>query len=67
MYNGNESSWQMPFIIGFAIGLVFMVCLATWVGPFNRSDLMKAQTECEKSLPRDQKCIYEFVPNKGKI
>ncbi|ANJ65165.1 hypothetical protein FROZEN_33 [Erwinia phage vB_EamP_Frozen] len=59
-----SSSEGSAFTVGFLIGLIVMGCLGNWVGSFNKADLRAAREQCEKALPRDQHCVYQFVPEK---
>ena len=53
-------------ISGFFLGIFFGVTLAGLFQAVNPSSWVnivnKAMTECEKSLPRDQKCVIIAVP-----
>lgn len=52
------------FVCGGIFGLIMMGCLNHWVGPLNTAELQSAREQCEKTLPRDQHCVYQFVPEK---
>ncbi|AHI60091.1 hypothetical protein Ea92_33A [Erwinia phage Ea9-2] len=52
------------FVIGGIFGIILMGCLSHWVGPFNTAELQAAREQCEKTLPRDQHCVYYFTPEK---
>jgi hypothetical protein len=53
-------------IFGFFLGILFGVALVGLIQSVNPSALVnivsKAMTECEKSLPRDQKCTIVALP-----
>lgn len=51
-------------IFGVSVGIAGTGAISCWVGPLNKYDLDVALKECEKSLPRDQNCVYEFIPEK---
>lgn len=60
--NDDASAGWFILFAGVLTGAVIMGCLMTWVGPFARADLEAARDACEKSLPRDQHCVYQYVP-----
>lgn len=66
MSNDTSMGWFV-LIVGAVIGAMIMGCLTTWVGPFARADLEAARNACEKSLPRDQYCVVQYVPEKEKL
>ena len=53
-------------VFGFFLGILFGVALAGLIQSVNPSAsvniVSKAMAECEKSLPRDQKCVIIAVP-----
>lgn len=61
-----SNSEGSAFVVGLFIGLIVMGCLGNWVGSFNKADLNSAREQCEKTLPRDQHCVYQFIPEKEK-
>lgn len=51
-------------LFAFLFGSFVTICAFMWAGPLNMSDLKTALHQCEKSLPRDQHCVYQFIPEK---
>ena len=53
-------------VFGFFLGILFGVALVGLIQAVNPSAsvniVSKAMAECEKSLPRDQKCVIIAVP-----
>ena len=53
-------------VFGFFLGILFGVTLTGLIQAVNPSAsvniVSKAMMECEKSLPRDQKCVIIAVP-----
>jgi hypothetical protein len=53
-------------VFGFFFGILFGVTLTGLIQAVNPSAsvniVSKAMAECEKSLPRDQKCVIIAVP-----
>jgi hypothetical protein len=53
-------------VFGFFLGILFGVALVGLIQSVNPSAsvniVSKALAECEKSLPRDQKCVIIAVP-----
>ena len=52
----KDDMWAF-FVWGMGFGLLLMVCIS---GTFTLA--IDAIEQCEKSLPRDQKCIIVAVP-----
>ena len=46
------------FLIGLLIGVLFTVAFATWVRDRGRD-------ECDNKLPRTEKCVQVWVPEKS--
>lgn len=52
------SNYFAPVMLGSAIGMLLL-----WAIPGSNYNIVhKAKTECEKNLPRDQKCVIIAVP-----
>lgn len=53
-------------VFGFFFGILFGVVLVGLIQTFNPDSsvniVSKAMAQCEKSLPRDQKCVIIAVP-----
>ncbi len=51
---------------GFIFGIIFGITLIGAIQQFNPNAsvnvVAKAMNECEKSLPRDQKCVIVAIP-----
>lgn len=58
----NQSS---GFIVGVYVGLVAMGILETCIPGIGWHNAAKSKEACEKSLPRDQVCIANYVPAQG--
>ncbi len=54
------------FIIGIMVSLFVWIMAGDLVGQFPEAKLKEMQKQCELSLPRTQKCVIEFVPEKVK-
>lgn len=54
------------FVGGFCAGMFAMGCLLTCIPGIGWHDAAKSKEACEKSLPRDQECIPNYVPFKPK-
>jgi len=53
-------------LIGFLGGIVITVCLLIALCPDSFTQATDALKQCEKSLPRDQKCVIIAVPEDKK-
>lgn len=59
-------SFAGPMIF-FVIFWIFVGCyLETCIPGVGYYDAVKSKIACEKSLPRDQVCIANYVPKQGK-
>lgn len=45
------------FLTGLLIGVLFTVCFATWRD--------RGRDECDNKLPRTEKCVQVWVPEKS--
>lgn len=50
-------------LVCFIAGLAVMGLVLTFIGNPSLSDIRDAKAVCEKSLPRDQNCVMQFVPS----
>ena len=53
-------------LIGFLGGIVVTVCLLIALCPDSFTQATDALTQCERTLPRDQKCVIIAVPEDKK-
>jgi hypothetical protein len=53
-------------IVGMLIGWWLTVVTMNCYPPMTNAMLVEARGQCEKSLPRDQHCVYQFIPEKDK-
>lgn len=62
----SDSSAIWALIVGFVLGLFVMGMAKTYFGDYATSKLIAAREQCEKSLPRDQICVINYIPEKEK-
>jgi uncharacterized membrane-anchored protein YhcB (DUF1043 family) len=56
----NENRFAL--FVGLVIGMIVMGSLLRWVPENSQSKVEKLKTQCELNIPRNQKCIMQFVP-----
>jgi len=59
---GMSEGWS-GFWCGVFVGLILMGALETCIPGIGYHDAMKSKIACEKSLPRDQNCVPNYVPS----
>lgn len=62
----DNSTGGFIFIVGLVVGLFVMGLCKTYFGDYATSKLIAAREQCEKSLPRDQICVINYIPEKEK-
>lgn len=49
-------------VLFFLLVVGFLVLFAETMGPTERNKPHETKEACEKSLPRDQQCVIQYVP-----
>lgn len=55
--------WQQILGIGLVLGAFIMGMLIYWT---TTREVSMKKAECELSIPRNQNCVMQFVPEKSK-
>lgn len=53
---------KAAFTIGFLIGTFAMGLCMTHIGENSKAKVDSHKAECELSIPRNQTCIMQFIP-----
>lgn len=59
----RNPDWQQILGIGLVLGAFIMGMLIYWT---TTREVSMKKTECELSIPRNQNCVMQFVPEKSK-